>query len=44
MPKPIIAYCRSGNRSGIAVSMLKQACIVDVMNGGALDDLLQKSK
>ena len=24
MQKPIIAYCRSGNRSGVAVSILKQ--------------------
>ena len=44
MPKPIIAYCRSGNRSGMAVSMLKQAGITDVVNGGGLDDLLQKVK
>jgi phage shock protein E len=44
MPKPIIAYCRSGNRSGMAVSMLKQAGITDVINGGGLDDLLRKTK
>ena len=44
MPKPIIAYCLSGNRSGMAVSMLKQAGITDVVNGGGLDDLLQKVK
>ncbi len=24
MPKPIMAYCRSGNRSGIAVSILNK--------------------
>lgn len=42
--KPIIAYCRSGNRSGMAVSMLKQAGITDVINGGGLDDLLQQTK
>ena len=41
MPKPIIAYCRSGNRSGIAVSMLNQSGITDVINGGGLDELLQ---
>jgi phage shock protein E len=23
MPKPIVAYCRTGNRSGTAVSILK---------------------
>lgn len=44
MPTPIITYCRSGNRSGVAVSMLKQAGIADVINGGGLDDLLQQAK
>lgn len=44
MPKPVIAYCRSGNRSGMAVSMLKQSGINDVINGGGLDELLQSSK
>lgn len=38
MPKPIIAYCRSGNRSGIAVSILKQNGIPDAVNGGGLDE------
>jgi phage shock protein E len=42
MPKPIITYCRSGARSGIAVSILKQAGINNVINGGGLDDLLQQ--
>lgn len=40
MQKPIVAYCRSGNRSGMAVSMLKQAGITAVYNGGGLQDLL----
>ncbi|MER3471670.1 MAG: rhodanese-like domain-containing protein [Chitinophagaceae bacterium] len=44
MPKPIIAYCRSGNRSGIAVSILKQAGITEVQNGGGLEDLKQQMK
>lgn len=44
MPKPIIAYCRSGNRSGIAVSILKQAGITEVENGGGLEDLKQQMK
>ena len=44
MPKPIITYCRSGARSGMAVSMLKQAGIADVINGGGLEDLLQEAK
>ena len=44
MPKPINAYCRSGNRSGMAVSMLKQAGITDAVNGGGLEYLLQQVK
>lgn len=44
LPKPIIAYCRSGNRSGIAVSILKQAGINEVENGGGLEDLKQQLK
>ena len=44
MKKPIIAYCRSGNRSGIAVSILKQNGISDAVNGGGLDDLKQNIK
>lgn len=42
MKKPIVLYCRSGNRSGMAVAMLKQLGIADVHNGGALNQLLQK--
>ena len=44
MPKPIIAYCRSGNRSGIAVSILKQNGITDAINGGGLEDLKKNNK
>lgn len=44
MPKPVIAYCRSGNRSGMVVAMLKQSGINGVINGGGLDELLQSSK
>ena len=44
MAKPIIAYCRSGNRSGIAVSILKQAGVTEVENGGGLEDLKQQMK
>ncbi|MCU7549301.1 rhodanese-like domain-containing protein [Chitinophagaceae bacterium LB-8] len=39
--KPIIAYCRSGNRSGMAVSIMIQNGIMEAFNGGALEDLLQ---
>ena len=44
MPKPIVAYCRTGNRSGTAVSILKQNGINDAINAGGLDDLLQQIK
>ena len=39
MKKPIVAYCRSGARSGMAVSLLKQNGLNDVYNGGGLFDL-----
>lgn len=41
LPKPIIAYCRSGNRSGMAVAILKQNGITEAVNGGGIDDMLQ---
>jgi phage shock protein E len=44
MPKPIVAYCRTGNRSGNAVSILKQNGINDALNAGGLDDLKQNNK
>jgi len=44
MPKPIIAYCRSGNRSGMVASILKKPGIADVINAGGLDELLQQTK
>ena len=43
LPKPIIAYCRSGNRSGIAVSILKQNGIAEAINGGGIDDMLKST-
>lgn len=39
LSKPIVLYCRSGNRSGMAVNILKQNGISDVHNGGGLDDM-----
>lgn len=36
---PIVLYCRSGSRSGMAVSILKQNGVADVFNGGGLDDM-----
>ena len=37
--KPVVLYCRSGNRSGMAVTILKQKGIPDVYNGGSITDL-----
>jgi len=36
---PVILYCRSGARSGMATGILKQAGITDVYNGGGLIEL-----
>ena len=36
---PIVFYCRSGSRSGMAVSILKQNGIAEVYNGGGLGDM-----
>ncbi|MGI8636493.1 MAG: rhodanese-like domain-containing protein [Segetibacter sp.] len=44
MKKPILAYCRSGNRSGMAVSIMKQQGITNAINAGGLDDLKQANK
>lgn len=35
----IVAYCRSGARSGMAVSMLQQEGYTNAINGGAYEDL-----
>ena len=34
----VILYCRSGNRSGAAVHILKQAGVTNVYNGGGIFD------
>jgi phage shock protein E len=39
--KPVVAVCRSGNRSAIPVNVLKKAGIV-AYNGGAWDMLKRK--
>ena len=36
---PVILYCRSVNRSSMAVTILKQNGVADVYNGGGLSDL-----
>jgi phage shock protein E len=41
MKLPIVVYCRSGNRSEMAVSILKQNGLIKVYNGGGLSDMLQ---
>ena len=40
MNGPIVVYCRSGNRSGMAMNLLKQAGLSEVYNGGGLNDML----
>jgi phage shock protein E len=39
MPKPIVVYCLSGGRSGIAVGILQQNGLQDVYNGGGIFSL-----
>ncbi len=40
MRGPVVVYCRSGNRSGMAMQVLKQAGLSEVYNGGGLHDML----
>ena len=39
MPPPIVIYCRSGNRSELALTLLKQKGVHNVLNGGGIEDL-----
>jgi rhodanese-related sulfurtransferase len=39
MSKPLILVCRSGNRSGMATTMLQNNGASEVFNGGAWDSL-----
>jgi len=39
MSKPIVVYCRSGNRSGQAMNYLKAQGIEEVYNGGSLSEV-----
>lgn len=41
MHGPIVLYCMSGNRSGMATAILKQNGIDEVYNGKGLSNLLQ---
>lgn len=36
---PLVIYCRSGNRSGMAQSLLQQVGLKEVYNGGGLYDM-----
>lgn len=38
--KPILLYCRSGNRSGIGMNFLHQQGFQELYNGGGLNDML----
>jgi phage shock protein E len=40
MSKPIMVFCRSGARSGMALAVLKQAGVTEVYNGGSIYDLM----
>lgn len=40
MSGPIVVYCRSGNRSGMAMNLLKQAGLSQVYNGGGISEML----
>lgn len=37
--QPVVFYCRSGNRSGMAVQILKQSGVNNIYNGGGLSDM-----
>jgi phage shock protein E len=39
--KPIVVYCRSGRRSGIAKVQLEKAGFTNVVNGGSLDAMMK---
>ena len=40
LPKPIVVYCLSGGRSGVATSILQQKGIQESYNGGGIYNLL----
>ncbi|TCJ12143.1 rhodanese-like domain-containing protein [Flaviaesturariibacter flavus] len=42
--KPVVLYCRSGNRSGMALSLLKLQGLAEVYNGGGLDDMKREAR
>jgi phage shock protein E len=40
MSKPIVLYCRSGNRSGMAKTILEQRSVAEVYNGGGIIEMM----
>ena len=44
MKKPIVVYCRSGNRSAQAMQFLKTNGINEVYNGGSVGDVKSLQK
>jgi rhodanese-related sulfurtransferase len=36
---PVVLYCRSGNRSGMALHMLREAGWDNLYNGGGIEDV-----
>jgi phage shock protein E len=44
MQSPLVLYCRSGNRSGMAATMLRTAGFEQVHNGGALSEIMANAK
>ena len=40
--QPIVVYCRSGRRSGLAKKVLDEAGYKTVVNGGGLDAMLKR--
>lgn len=44
MSKPIVVYCRSGNRSGMAKTILGQQGVKEVYNGGGIFDMMNLAK
>lgn len=41
MPGPLVIYCRSGNRSGMAIGFLKSAGVeTEMYNGGSYSDMI----
>ena len=41
---PIVLYCKSGNRSGMALNFLKQQGFDNLTNGGGINDMLSLEK